>query len=391
MIKQFLKKNGICDLNDRLLLSFSIVLFLPILFDFITAFTEGNSSSITLAMYIGTLVLFFFSFSRVIKPTNVFVLMGLYCVFIFNYVLFPVSQPYISSTEFILVCVYFIPIGLLFFTQIQDWTKLIFIINKFSILAILIGLYILFFTNISTGQREEVLFTYMEFSYAMLPFICASFARYFETKNKITLLIFLIGLFETISYGCRGAIIFTVIFVVLTILIYSKKNRSVIVVSCILLILLYVNLERIATYLITIDLFSNSYFLKHFVGGEMFESQRTEIYELCVHRISTMGSEISGFFGDRPYCGSIYPHNFIYEIMMQFGWIFGSLIIALYFVLIISCWLKKRSRIATVFILCSLLFKYMLSGSYLLSGQFWVATSALIAISTSKKLSNKKQ
>lgn len=116
----------------------------------------------------------------------------------------------------------------------------------------------------------------------------------------------------------------------------------------------------------------------------MFESLRSEIYDFCMNRISTMGIEISGLFGDRPFCGSVYPHNFIYEIMMQFGWFFGPIILLLYLYLIIYSLRYKRNRQAAIFILCALLLKFMLSGSYLLSGQFWIATCSLIAISKSQ-------
>lgn len=373
------KRIGIKTLNDKLLFAFSTVIFLPILFDFITSVTGGNSSSYTFAIYIGTLFLFFVEFYKIIRPINIIALLGIYIFFFFNYTFFPVSQPYLSSKEFILVCVYFIPIGLLFFTQIRDWNGLISMVSKYSIPAILIGLYILFYTNV-TVKGEEVMFTYMEFSYALLPFICASFARYFETKNKLTLLIFFLGLFEIISYGCRGSIIFTSLFVMLTIFLNDKTNRFIISIFIITILLIYLNIEYIANTLISFDLFSNSYFLRHFVEDEMFVSDRVFIYELCENRISTEGIEISGLFGDRPYCGSIYPHNFIYEIMMQFGWALGPIVLLLYLGLVVSSLKEKGSRQAVIFILCTLLLKFMLSGSYLLSGQFWIATCGLIAI-----------
>lgn len=388
MINKYLKRIGISTLNDKLLLAFSTVLFLPILFDFITVITGGDSSTYTFIIYLGTLLFFFSKFFRVVKPINVLFLFGLYLIFTLNYFIFPDSQPYISSTGFILVCVYFIPIGFLFFTQIRDWSNLVPILNKFSILAFAIGFYILFFTDITIERSDEALFTYMEFSYALLPFICASFAVFYKTRKKIALIIFLIGLFEILSYGCRGAIISTVLFALLIILLNSKTNKLLFSASILLILFVYLNLESIVNFLLSIDLFSNSYFLKHFVSGAMFESERSQIYELCEMRISKMGLELSGLFGDRPFCGSIYPHNFVYEVMMQFGWCFGPVILISYILLIFSCFKKKAYRESVLFILCALLLKYMLSGSYLLSGQFWIATSALIAISSSRRIIN---
>lgn len=386
MTNSLLKRLGINSLDDKLLLAFSTVLFLPILFDFITVITGGSSSTYTFIIYIGTLLLFFSKFSQVIKPTNVLLIFGLYLLFALNYILFPVSQPYISSTGFMLVCIYFIPIGFLFFTQIRNWSSFISILNKYSILAFAIGFYILFFTNIAIEKSDEALFTYMEFSYALLPFICASFAVFYKTRKKTALIVFILGLFEIISYGCRGAILSSVLFALLIILLNSRTNKILFSASIVLMLFIYLNLEAIANFLLSIDLFSNSYFLKHFVSGAMFESERSHIYDLCEIRMSKMGLDLSGFFGDRPFCGSVYPHNFVYEILMQFGWCFGLLILISYLLLIISCLKKRAFRESVLFILCALLLKYMLSGSYLLSGQFWIATSALIAISTSKNL-----
>lgn len=384
MLNGLYKKLGLDSLDDKLLFAFSTVIFLPILFDFITSITEGNSSIYTIAIYVSTLIAFFVDFFKIIKPINVIALWGVYIIFLLNYILFPISQSYISSMGFILVCIYFIPIGLLFFTQINDWSRLTAIMNKFSVPAISIGLYILLFTNISSSHVGEALFTYMEFSYALLPFICASFVQYYVTKNKLCLIVFLLGLIEILSYGCRGAIIFTAIFVLLTVFLHSKTNKILFCAFAFIGIIIFINFEKIANTLISFDLFSNSYFLKHLISGGMFESQRSEIYDLCEYRISTMGGEISGLFGDRPFCGSIYPHNFIYEIMMQFGWILGSIAVLFYVCLIISSLKSKRNSQAALFILCTLLLKYLLSGSYLLSGQFWIATFALIAISSSR-------
>lgn len=373
-------------MNDRLVLAFSTVLFLPILFDFITAITGGNSIVYTFLLYVGSFVVFFVEFHSIIRLQNILTLLCLYLIFFLNYVSFPDSQTYMSSIGFVLVCLYFLPIGVLFFSQIRDWKLLVSITSRYAIFAFAIGLYIIFFTNISRASSEVSLFTYMEFSYAQLPFICATFARYYETKNKLTLMLFLLGFFEILSYGCRGSIIFTFIFVSLLMLLNGKSNRVMLFLFGIVGLLIYSNFEIIVNYLLTIDLFSDSYFLQHLVKGEMFESSRSEIYEACEKRIVSMGTEISGLFGDRAYCPDVYPHNICLEVMMQFGWIFGPMILLGYLILIISCWFKKDCRIVLLLILCSLLFKYILSGSYLMSGLFWVATFALISIRKTKNM-----
>lgn len=381
------RKVGINDINERMVFALSFVLFLPILFDFITSVTHGNSSVYTYILYIATLAITLFKFRNYITQKNVLVLIALYIVVGINYVVFPESIKYISSTQTTLMLVFFLPLAFLIFKNITDWSSFVRIASFFSLPAILIGVYILLFTDVSSALRDDALFTYMEFSYALLPFVCLSFARYYNSKNRLYLLLFAAGEAEMLAYGCRAALLYSILFVVLVEFMDYKRHKTQLLLFGLVVVTIVLSFDTIISYLVSVDLFSNSYFLKHLVSGELLEhSSRVEIYDNCEKRLSTMGMDISGLFGDRAYCGSVYPHNIIYEILMQFGWILGSGILLYYFVLLLKAVSYSDTRIVVLFFICCIFCKFLVSDSYLQNGQFWIMTACIISISKLKSL-----
>lgn len=382
------RKVGINDINERMVFALSFVLFLPILFDFITSVTHGNSSVYTYILYIATLAITLFKFRNCITQNSVLVLIALYIVIGINCVVFPESIEYISSPQTTLMLVFFLPLAFLIFKNITDWSSFVRIASFFSLPAILIGVYILLFTDVSSALQDDALFTYMEFSYALLPFVCLSFAQYYNSKNRLYLLLFVAGEAEMLAYGCRGALLFSILFVVLVEFMDYKRHKTQLLLFGLVVVTIVLSFDTIISYLVSVDLFSNSYFLKHLVSGELLEhSSRVEIYNNCEKRLSTMGMDISGLFGDRAYCGDVYPHNIIYEILMQFGWILGSGILLYYFVLLLKAVSYSDARIVVLFFICCIFCKFFVSDSYLQNGQFWIMTACIISISKLKSLS----
>lgn len=387
MIERVLKKISVTDDNEKKILDLSFVLFLPILFDFITSVTHGNSSVYTYILYIATLVITLFKFKSCITQKSVLVLIALYLVVGINYLIFPVSVEYISSTQSTLMLVFSLPLAFLIFRNITDWSSFIRIASFFCLPAILIGVYILLFTDVSSDLRDDALFTYMEFSYALLPFVCLSFARYYDSKNRLYLLLFAAGEAEMLAYGCRAALLCSVLFVVLVEFMDYKRHKTQLFLFILVIAVIVLSFDTIISYLVSVDLFSNSYFLKNLVSGDLFEhSTRVEIYDNCERRLSTMGLEISGLFGDRAYCGSVYPHNIIYEVLMQFGWILGSGILLYYLILLLKAVSHSDTRIVVLFFFCCIFCRFFVSDSYLQNGQFWIMTACIISISKLKSL-----
>lgn len=388
MLNKFFFKINITTCNDKLIFALSFVLFLPILFDFVITYTNGNSSVFTYFTYSVSLIVFLVSFRKVIRTKNVLYIFIFYLILLLNYLLFPKSRDYILNNQSILIALYFIPLSFLFFKQIQDWSNFYRVMNFFSIPALLFGLYILLATDISVAMaREESFFTYQEFSYALLPFVCAIYANFHKTRNLIYLGLFFAGIIEMFIYGARAPILSCFLFPILLEL-SNKRNMRQIVFMGLIILVITIYFKDIIEYLTSIGLFSNSYFLLHLVNGELFEhSTRTDIYINCERRINSMGLEFSGLYGDRQFCGSIYPHNILYEVLMQFGWLLGPITLLGLFVLIIKSLRDKINRKYVLFFICTLLLKYFVSDSYLESGRFWIFLAVILSLNKSNKRS----
>lgn len=367
--------------NDKRLYSLSFLFFLPVCLDLIIVLTGGNSSSYTYILYISSLLLILYNNRRCITLKTLSRLLLVYVLFFLSYALFPDTRPYYKTDGFLILVVYFLPIVFLVISSITRWERFFTIMSSFGYIAILAGFYIVFFSNVSLYGKDDSLFTYMEFSYAQLPFLCSLIASYKFKKQWWNLGFALLGFIEILAFGSRAALLLALLFILLLQLINSKQSKIKILLLGILGLLLYANLEFIVGQLLKISYFQDSYVLRHLVLGELFEHEtRNEIYDDCIQRISTMGLDISGFFGDRAYISVVYPHNIVYEILMQMGWFLGLTFMFWLLSLIIQSFKNINNRVVVSFLLCCLLGRYFFSGSYIAEGKFWILLGCLLTL-----------
>ena len=377
-------RRKINSLNDRLLLSLSFVFFMPLLFDFISGLTMGQSRNVTIAIYGITFVAFFVMGRQSIKPSNFLPLVVIYAICTINVLLFPESRKYFETAQF-LNLFYYIPLSFVLFRNIKEWSNFIPVLFRFSPIAVLMGGYSLMFAQIQTA---DISISYMEFSYALLPFVCASYAYYISKRRIVGLILFIIGLVEMLAFGCRGAVVSALIFAILLAVLKSKTNKWGLILLSVVTIAIAVNIVPIINYLSGISIFEDSYILRRAINAEMFEvSSRETILMNCEKRLSSMGLEISGLFGDRPYCGSVYPHNIVYEVFMQWGWILGTFLLLYLSSLFVKGFVRNStSRFVTLFFVCSILLRFFISGSYLNSGLFWLMIACMLSIKNLREI-----
>ena len=141
-------------------------------------------------------------------------------------------------------------------------------------------------------------------------------------------------------------------------------------------------LDDILYLVANLPYFENSYLVRSFLRGKLFNTDtRQVIWQNCFERLATMGLSISGFFGDRAYCGSVYPHNIILEILMSWGWIIGGIIIIYLLLMIVQGLLKKGTeRDVCIYIVLACLSRFFMSGTYIREGKFWITLFVLIAL-----------
>lgn len=368
-------------INDRRLLSLSLLLFLPVLLDFLTVKRGAVSSATTIALY-GFFGIFMVCYSvRQIKISNVFVILVFWMFCWMNLIAFPNLNEYFSETSFLLSTFYFLPISALIIFRIDNWDNFFKIYTPFALLASLMGAFIVFFSNtIESGKGE--FFSYMEFSYNMLPSCMGLYCVWRRTKNIKLLAGFTINFVSIVCFGSRAAVLYGLVFIVTFEIINSKVTFYKMLLITVIFIIIAIFLDQIVTILLQLGVFSNSRLLNHIVEANLFESRgRDLISQLCLKRINSVGFEFSGMFGDRPYLnGAIYPHNIIYEIIMQYGWLLGTLILGWLLYLISYDFFVKKYKTLVLFAILSLMGRYFISGSYLIEGKFWIFIFIILSI-----------
>ena len=382
MIERLLSRFDIKTTNDKLLFSLSFLLFLPLLLDYVNAITKGESGVYSIIIYVVSEFVIFFSFRKQIKLKNVLLVFSVLFIYTINAFLFPSSSDYIFNNEMFILYGYFIPISFLFISLISDWGSFFRIMSYFGIVSIFLAARVILYVISIPDLKDEGVFSYMEFSYALSPLLCAMFARFLESNKIIYLFAFVIGIIEMFAYSSRAALLYTIVFVIIAGVFYRKKVKKWALISIAIICGAIFSSTSIQNKMEKSDYFEASYALRLFLSGEGAESSSREyIYKLCRHRIDEVGFDVNGLFGDRPYCGAVYPHNIFYEVYMQMGYILGTFVLLLLFLLIWTAYLRSTNKLIVLFFLLTILAKFLVSDSYLISGKFWILIGVLLSLS----------
>lgn len=107
-------------------------------------------------------------------------------------------------------------------------------------------------------------------------------------------------------------------------------------------------------------------------GGNL--SNREDLYELAWNELQKSLVFGLGIYGDRPFTGGFYCHNFFLEICVHFGMIFGPLILVLFIGLFGLVWYKldQKNRAILVRYFCAGFVPLIVSGSYLSENSFGI-------------------
>lgn len=367
--------------NNKSLFVVSLFLILPVILDFLSVIIGGKNA--TYFCY-GSIFLFTVTFmGRQITKRRIIALLCIYLYVVFNIIEFPKSQPMIIRMEFLLTFLFFLPISLFYVLPNNDWNQFFKIFAPLASVAVLMNIFVVFFTDVDLYTDTERLgFNYMELSYAVLPSICGLYAYSRESKNIPYLILFVVGFFSIIAFGARATLIYTVLFVCLREILGAQKISSIIL-PMIVGIIIVLCLPEIINVIANNSQFKESYALNLFLRNDFFEhSTRTTIYDTCKNLVMKQGVDMYGLFGDRYLLGGTYPHNIFYEIILQFGWFFGVLLILWFVIKIIIILNRKEYRIIIVFFCCAILGRFFVSGSYLVEGRFWIMIGCILSLAS---------
>lgn len=296
--------------------------------------------------------------------------------------LHPERFGYYTDTSMQLIKLFFLPLSLYLVTAIKDWSvfpKKAYEFAKWACVASCLKLAI----------KSLEMTGYMNFSYVFLPFVGIAIYNAVNNKEaKHARLVVCADFVIMLMYGARSPVFFSIILLLGLILLNDlSKKKAVLMFFCIVAAsAIYFNSEAIIDAMSNSSLFENSYFLKNLQNGTLFKSSgRDAIYVACREYISTMGLEVNGLFYDRIILNGIgtYPHNIVYEILIQFGKLFGTAILVILTVFILKTFFKadKIGKKLLFMFFVTLMGRFFVSGSYVQEFRFYVFLCITYSIS----------
>lgn len=245
---------------------------------------------------------------------------------------------------------------------------------------------------------EEV--NYMRFGYAILPSVIFLFIFLFRhTKyKKINIILFILSLIELLIFGARGAMLTFLLFAIVYLFFISdisKKSKSFI---SLFIVMVFVSLKFIFEYLIEklTDFGLYSYSLTKYLNifnGETLASTssgRDDIYQLALKRIEDsfwIGSPLDTCYLDT---GSLYYHNIILDVLVNFGsigFLFFLFFLFYNIIKVIRSDDKKRKIIFFILIIVSM-GRLFVSSSFWQRPEFWIFVGYCINYNYEKFNSN---
>lgn len=365
-------RNKTRNLNTLVCMIIALPVVLNILNTILSSlFGIKNTSSITLLLYFFLLCLFAYRVLqyRILTVQKFLLYSSVIIIFLLNYLLFPKSREYFLSDSMLLVYVFFLPVAVVLFPEISDWNEVFKQLNVFSLVAISLSLII-----VLSGLTQSL--NYMEFSYSLLFFVGIAIYNYSNNLSIINLIFIILGILTILIFGARATVFFAVACLLVFFFEKRKTKALVLVALCVICGVIIILMDDVITsYLTELYHKTDSYFLRNLLHGNLFKSEgRDYINEKCVEALNTMGLSVFGLFGDREIVyPEAYSHNFFYEVLLSFGWLFGLTILIVFFYFVCSLFFKSNPEYKKILIIVFLCYfaRYFISGSFIQEYQFY--------------------
>lgn len=301
-------------------------------------------------------------------------------IIILHYLLFPDNQKAIISLIFPL---FFMSIpGFIYSRSLNDIKAFKRMMKKSSFFIFFIGLTIQLMVvigNVSIGTYSMALSYYLLFSAILFA------DDLIDTFRFQSLIALIVTIFIIIALGSRGPLLSLFMFVVLKLIKQRKRltyQKFVFTLSIALFsILALLNLEKIFIFLynLLLNYGINSRTLWIFINEEFYLSGRDTIYHLLMEYIANKPLLGHGIGGDRVLIGG-YAHNIFLEILINFGVIFGGIILLVLLITMIYR-LSSKSRMYYNILIIWISYGFihlMVSSSYLTDIKFWILIGILL-------------
>lgn len=209
-------------------------------------------------------------------------------------------------------------------------------------------------------------------------FVALIFTFFFLKEKKFKYIVLAtLSLIQIIMYASRTAILSYLIFVILYIIFFDKnrsKNKRIITLSVVFFGFLLLTSSSFIRWigLITSKFGLSSKILNSFVQNDFsLDGGRVYLYTQGIKIIKENPWGI-GVFGDR-YHLNVYVHNIALELLIDFGWILGAIIIISLIIIFIKLFKCKNADWKVLFLLFFSLsmIRLVVSYSFWTESNFW--------------------
>ncbi len=252
------------------------------------------------------------------------------------------------------------------------------------------------------GANDSALLSYsVSFGYEVLLFAVVFIYLALTNKKWDDIIASIVGVIMILMGGSRGPVLFLGVFLAMYLLRVLKRSKKKIIIifgTIILSVGLYVVCEPLLTGISSFitKLGFSSRFITTLLGGEITnDSGRIKIWRAAINMIKENPFGY-GAMGSRPtiskYIIAGYPHSIILEILIDFGVIFGGILLIAFLIASFKMLFTNRdSEWSGVFLIfwaasCPLL----ISLTYWSIPSFWAAIGVGICCHKSGKLRGKK-
>lgn len=263
-----------------------------------------------------------------------------------------------------LLFVYSLP-AYVFMRYITDYERMFEICCVFSLIVVFSSLGSLILMLLRDNQPE-----YMNFSYNLIFGTIFSWIYFFERKKTLSLVAAIIGVVMIFIVGARGPLV-CFLFSMLAYFLMSKASTAkkvflvffLLTVGLIVMVLWQPMLQALKETVDAIGISSRT--IDILLSGQFTsDSGRGDIQLKIIEEFTLFGR---GLYGDRTVGTKRFAHNLVIELISQWGFLFGTLIVVVLGVLFIKGFRTKNSslRLLILALFSSSVVKLMLSGSYL--------------------------
>lgn len=237
----------------------------------------------------------------------------------------------------------------------------------------------------------------MGFANALTLPIIVTLYDYYVTKHSYKLLLAIAGCFVIVALGSRGALLGIGLYAIMLLTrgLFSRENRIRSLVFIFIIICAYLLFDRILNTAIKIIERLNIYSRTLSLAYEdiSHSSGRNEIYRAILDEFKKRPFAIHGIAGEYALTNGLYAHNFILELLCDFGLVFGGAVLIWIFwnvfITIRNSVLQTETPICMFFMAASLPVM-LVSGTLWTNTYFWLWIAMIIQRNYNEVLQRKQ-